>query len=670
MKYYIIIASFISLLSFHNSLPHFIYDGIDSFHESLGEINKVTFTLYGSLSEEINPEKMYIQNYLIEDMGEFKCSLLNNKETENEKRTHKIECSITGNFERNGYILEEPKLYGFDFLDENGKTTWPEDLERKMFLIGEIGERIELNNEPLLLGNINPYENPLNKVRKDTVNKAIKSLPERRSVSKQGMIESMSAAAKSYHLSEAEIAYMIFLWETQNIVYDCYDLRHDESKIDYTEDGTYNKGEGVCAGYSKIFRTFANSLGLEAYYVNGFTKYTNFIQGKMPLKTEHAWNSVKIDNIYYLVDSTWGAGGCDEDKFAPKLKEFYFCTDPEIFIRSHLPIDKKWQLLSPTITIQQFVDILKLPIDFYSQGFKTVSPDKTTFNTNGDFTINLTYDSSSKKNILYSLYYLESNTFKEQQNACWVDAQQASATVKCFANNKGLYKLKLYGGGQELDSYPKIVEYNITSTKTALTPKSFPHAYKLFSTSDLKITEPFYNPLIRGTFINFKMKTTTFKNIYIINKADNNKHFSELDNNGKGEFTGEVYIFGKEVVISSKDVDGDGKYNHIVTYETIRNSNSAIDASFPESYTSAPKNILYSPLTERLQCGKIYYFEIKCDSVNEVVVIDGNNFNKLEKKGNKFSGQVKINCIGTEVKLSYLKDNGYYYKFYLYKTSK
>ena len=67
----IIFISLILLLSCSNSLPHFTYDGIESFHEE----DKISFTIYGSLSEEINPEKMHIKNYLIEDMGEFQCFL-------------------------------------------------------------------------------------------------------------------------------------------------------------------------------------------------------------------------------------------------------------------------------------------------------------------------------------------------------------------------------------------------------------------------------------------------------------------------------------------------------------------------------------------------------------------------------------------------------------------
>ena len=252
MKLYFFLILLISSLSLINSLSHFTYDGVESFYENLGETNKLYLTIYGSLSEEINPEKMFVENYMIEDLGEFQCSLLNNEDTDNQRRTHKIVCSIFGTFEMNGYILEEPKVHGFDFNDEKGETTWPKQEEKRIFLIREIGEKIELDTEPILLGNLENYKNPLNKVRKDAVDKALKSLPPRNSVSKENMINSMKNAKSSYSLSETEGAYMVYKWLAQNIEYDCYTYVHEYSKIDRSEDGTYNKGKGVCAGYSKI----------------------------------------------------------------------------------------------------------------------------------------------------------------------------------------------------------------------------------------------------------------------------------------------------------------------------------------------------------------------------------------------------------------------------------
>lgn len=58
--------------------------------------------------------------------------------------------------------------------------------------------------------------------------------------------------------------------------------------------------------------------------------------------SDHAWNAVKFDGNYYLVDATWGSGSSKDGKYEKKLDNFYFFTDPDIFIESHFPKDKKW----------------------------------------------------------------------------------------------------------------------------------------------------------------------------------------------------------------------------------------------------------------------------------------------------------------------------------------
>ena len=666
MKSYFIIILIFSFVCFSKSLPHFIFDGLESFHENLGETDKISFTIYGALSEEINSEKMYIKDYMLEDMGEFHCSLLNNENTENDKRTHKIVCSIFGSFERNGYILEEPIVYGFDFNDEKGKTTWPEQAEKKSFLIGEIGEKIELDGEPILLGNAVPYTNPLNSVRKDIVDKALKSLPSRSSVSKENMINAMKKAKSSYSLSEAESAFFVFKWVSQNIAYDCYNINNDMSKIDYSEDGTYTKGYGVCAGFSKVFSALYNGIGLEAHVIHGYTK-RSIVQEKMPSKTNHVWNSLKIDSKYYLIDVQWGSGDCSGVEWVPKFNDIYFCTNPEIFIRSHLPEDQKWQLISPTMTLAEFVKMAKVQITFFTYGFKTISPDTASINAKEKFTVTLTYDTSIERRFIMRLSYLESsNKYVEQKNACFIDQQKTSATMTCYVNNKGTYKFKVFCGPPGMNGYPALFEYDIYSDKSSVKQMGFPTPHSLFYKSDMQIIEPYYNPLTRGRMLKFKIKTTTFDNLHIINKAKNgNTHFRELDNNGKGEFTGDdVYIFGEEVYISTQM----GNFQYIVKYTTIRDSTSVIDASFPSS-SHPPKNTLYSPLLDTLQVGKTYNFKIKCESGKKMAVLEGSNNTYLSKDGSVFSGRVKINGIGNQVKIVDYDGNSCK-TFYTYKTSR
>ena len=65
-----------------------------------------------------------------------------------------------------------------------------------------------------------------------------------------------------------------------------------------------------------------------------------------PPETDHAWNAVEIDNHWYLMESTWGAGHLNEQNtFKRKLNSYYFLPRPNEMIYHHLPEDEKWQFL-------------------------------------------------------------------------------------------------------------------------------------------------------------------------------------------------------------------------------------------------------------------------------------------------------------------------------------
>lgn len=52
-------------------------------------------------------------------------------------------------------------------------------------------------------------------------------------------------------------------------------------------------GETVCAGYARAFQYILQQLGIPCYYCTGTAG------------EDHAWNIVKLGNIYYNVDATW-----------------------------------------------------------------------------------------------------------------------------------------------------------------------------------------------------------------------------------------------------------------------------------------------------------------------------------------------------------------------------
>ena len=459
---FVLMMSLICLLSFSNSLPHFIFDGIQSYHECIEELDKISFTIYGSLSEDINPEKMIVPNYYIEDMGEFKCSLLNNEDKENEKRTHKIVCIIVGSFLVKGYILDEPKVIGFDFNDENGQTTWPKEYERKIFLIGECGEKKELDNEPIFLGTADDFVSPIKNVRMPIISKALKNLPARTAVSKDEMKYQMKLTKNKFELSQVETAYMLYRWEAENIQYDCYNYYKNPKNLDYSENGAYTNGKGVCNSFARLFESFGKYLGLDVAFIVGYSKGASYVQGKIPQSTNHAWNAVKIGNSYYLLDVTWGAGSCSSDgTFNKKLRDSYFCSNPYGFIRSHLPPDQKWQLVSPTITLQEFVDMLDISPEFFDLGFKSVTPDKAgEIATKGKFTSRLTY--KSKINLLLNLYYINNGKQEIRWDICSANFQSTYVDITCNLRQVGKYKFNIWADINGVRTF--LFAYNLNYT--------------------------------------------------------------------------------------------------------------------------------------------------------------------------------------------------------------
>ena len=560
MKQQLIYCLLLILISFSNSkksLPHFIFDGIESYHEC-GEKDKISFTIYGRMTEKLNLRKVKIEDYLIDDIGLFKCSLSEIEKPLNSQRKHKIVCTMVGSFIEKGYILEEPKVHGFDFLTEEGESTWPEMPEKRTFLIGECGAKIELDNEPLLLASSSNYTSPLKKVDKAKVNKSLSYLPKRESTSETDMCTAMKKAQTKYSLNQAESAYFVFRWISENIAYDCYSYVH--GGIDYKEESSYTKGKAVCEAYSLIFKRMCEALGLETIKISGYSKGTSFVPGNLPTRTNHAWNAVKIDSVYYLVDSTWGSGSCDKDKFTKKLKEFYFCTKPEAFVNSHLPADNKWQLTSKIITLKEFVETVKLNIGFYENGFETISPSLPILNVEEKSKVTLTYDKSiSNLTITNHIYYLQGNNYVEMPNTIINTKKSGKFEVSFITNKIGNYKLNIYGGLIGAKSYEQLVEIKINCTKAPKTALFYPKIYSLYTTSETEIIDPLYMPLKKGNSYTFKVRST-YSNMYVWDGA-----YKEMKKGTNGLFTSDkIKISGDKIKIYGKD----SSYRTLAEYNT------------------------------------------------------------------------------------------------------
>ena len=657
-----------------NNLPHFIFDGIESFHECLNETEKLSFTIYGSFIGNVDLSNIKIDDYLIEDIGIFKCILSQNEEQNNKKRIYKISCNINGIFKRSGYILEQPKVHGFDFMTYEGESSWPKKPEEKTFLIGECGAKIELKDEQkFIISSLNNYSNPLSKIRKNFIDKIVPYLSKNSSLDNLKMHIEMKNIKDKYVLNEGECAYFVFRWITQNIEYDCYNLVYNTNKYD-NDYITYNKGIGTSLGISLLFKKMCQLLGLETNIIVGYSKLSSFSEGIIPSKTDHIWNYIKIDSQYYLVDASNGAGFCDGETFIKNFNDFYFLPNPEFYNHLYHPVINKWQLLPNIITLEDFISKSLILDTFYEYGFNNIYPDSSIININeGKGDITLAFDESKvniNKNMMIfcEIFYLKNDIPNQVSNSCLVTKEKNKVKINIVVNDKQEYILIILAGpiySKVYTEFEEIAFCKINSTKKVEKALSFPGITPSYLFSDIELIEPLYDSLKKGSLINFKIKAECFDTLYLM---IGDKYIRELEKGEDGIFIGEsVYIFGNKIKLYTKQGNN---HKDILEYNTINDKNIFEEPSFPITYPMSSKSILFSPLNDTLKKGKNYFFKIKNKFSKEIVVLNGRNIIKLIKNGEIFSGYVTIDDNSNEVIIGEnINNNNEPSIFYKYKIS-
>jgi transglutaminase/protease-like cytokinesis protein 3 len=198
----------------------------------------------------------------------------------------------------------------------------------------------------------------------DLVDEKVKTYPAKFTDSKP-LADKIAADFKS----DAERARAIFTWIALNINYDvkayytqdnngiAYSYTTPEDKIKKDREfrmslvkQTLKTGKAVCEGYASLLSNLAEQLKIEAVIIPGTSKSSYTEIGKSPKFSDHAWNALKIDGKWELVDVTWAAGvvNSESNKFEKRFNDAYFFTAPEKFFLNHFAENPKWLLTEKT----------------------------------------------------------------------------------------------------------------------------------------------------------------------------------------------------------------------------------------------------------------------------------------------------------------------------------
>jgi hypothetical protein len=184
-------------------------------------------------------------------------------------------------------------------------------------------------------------------------------------------VDSLARKLTSPYPTELQKTRAIFSWIAQHIsyntgifnsgrgyrpvkyVFDPSDTISSKSAIEQTAEKVLRRRVAVCDGYAKLFKTLCDYAGIESEVILGYGKC--YLEKDDKFRTNHTWNAVRIDSVWYLLDVTWASGYVTySNEFVHHLDESYFLSSPQQFILDHYPEDLRWTLLEHPPTLREF----------------------------------------------------------------------------------------------------------------------------------------------------------------------------------------------------------------------------------------------------------------------------------------------------------------------------
>ena len=184
--------------------------------------------------------------------------------------------------------------------------------------------------------------------------------------------ESLASQIEKDFTTDSDKARAIFTWLSKNIRYDLERFYKGNTKVNfsYTDQADFQRklaavnahsvnetlrtNKAVCEGYARTFKQVAELLDIPCLFIGGYSKASINDVGNIPPQEDHAWNAIKIDNKWRLVDVTWGAGHTENKQWKPFFDDYFFFTDPNEFSLTHLPGDKEFLFTNKKISLHDF----------------------------------------------------------------------------------------------------------------------------------------------------------------------------------------------------------------------------------------------------------------------------------------------------------------------------
>ncbi len=187
-----------------------------------------------------------------------------------------------------------------------------------------------------------------------------------------GTAEQLATQIEHDFSTDIEKVRAVYTWLATNITYDLAKFYSGETEINFsyasqedlrqklsavnthTVNATMRTKKAVCEGYAQTFKKVSELLKIPCLFITGYSKASIQDIGIIPKQEDHAWNAVRIDGNWHLIDATWGAGVTQNKQWKPRFDTYYFFTEPDEFALSHLPGEAELSFTGENVSVSNF----------------------------------------------------------------------------------------------------------------------------------------------------------------------------------------------------------------------------------------------------------------------------------------------------------------------------
>lgn len=300
-------------------------------------------------------------------------------------------------------------------------------------------------------------------------------------------------------------------WITLNIEYDVDALFLDHYYPSQHFRDVLTRGTAVCSGYANLLHALVSHTDIPSYVIPGYGRgyQSSALQPVVPHEPNHEWNAVHIDGVWYLVDSTWNAGGLAGDRFEHRYSTAYLFLEPEHMIFTHFPINASHQLLANPVSAQSFAALPLYRGAFFSHGFRPFEGLTENASVDNEFTIEFPVPEDE---VVLRALLIDTNGVPHEYRTI-ARTNDGKGRLQALFPRAGQWVVRLIA----LDSGAEQGEWmaDLSVVSQTGTPNEFPQLYLPFYRDNIELIAPEHGPLHYGDEVTIELRMPGYHDVFV-----------------------------------------------------------------------------------------------------------------------------------------------------------